>query len=266
MPKLMAVCRTAWALILICLVLFAPVATPAGAEDAFYFVQITDTHLGSPENEKRTRRIVAAVNSLPMKIACVVHTGDICDRKIQNTKACTRAAEIFKEIKVPVYFLAGNHDIDPASDQSRESYTAQFSSLTYSREIQGVRFVFAYTDPLEQGQAMAGYDPFAAVAAELEKAGSRPILLFHHAPSVPDFYNNAVHPGWAEGSRWTALVNRYPVKAVVAGHFHRDELHWLGRVPLYVSGPVADKYGRQACYRIYEYKGGRLSYTAQYLD
>jgi UDP-2,3-diacylglucosamine pyrophosphatase LpxH len=66
--------------------------------------------------------------------------------------------------------------------------------------------------------------------------------------------------------KWVALINQYNVKAVITGHFHRDEFHWLDKVPLYVSVPVAEKFGRQAGFRIYEYKNGKLGYTTQYLE
>ena len=102
----------------------------------------------------------------------------------------------------------------------------------------------------------------------LAAADGKPIILFHHGLSVQDFYNNRFHEGWAETikANWVKLVNKYNVKAVIAGHFHRDEFHWLGKGPLYVSPPVAEKGGRQACFRIYEYRDGKVGYTTQYLE
>ncbi|MFW6303548.1 MAG: metallophosphoesterase family protein, partial [Candidatus Sumerlaeota bacterium] len=77
-----------------------------------------------------------------------------------------------------------------------------------------------------------------------------------------------MHGGWRPEYReaWIKLINRYNVKAVIAGHFHRAEQHWLGDVPLYVAPPVAGYWGRQASYRLYHYQAGRLSFTTQYLD
>ena len=37
------------------------------------------------------------------------------------------------------------------------------------------------------------------------------------------------------------MVNGHNVKAVIAGHFHRDEHHWIGDVPLYVSDKFKGK-------------------------
>jgi predicted MPP superfamily phosphohydrolase len=243
-----------------------------GQDRNFYFVQITDTHLGIPGNKIRTEQVVAAVNLLPMEILCVVHTGDIIDRSKQlDAGVLTDAASIFKNLKPRVHFLPGNNDIllEASTQTSRTAYENAFGSLTSRAEYQGVVFIFAYTDPLRESVDMAGYDPFGAVKNQLDAADGKPVILFHHGPSVDDFYNNRFHGGWAKKTKdnWVALINQYNVKAVITGHFHRDEFHWLGEVPLYVSPPVAEKWGRQACFRIYEYRqNGRIEYTTQYLE
>ncbi|MDD9302515.1 MAG: metallophosphoesterase [Desulfobacter sp.] len=179
------------------------------------------------------------------------------------------ATKIFRTLKPPVYFLAGNNEINLNQPlKGKEAWTRHFGPLISGVDLHGVRLVFAYTDPLEQGVSLNGYDPFEAVQAQLEQAGTKPVILFHHAPSVADFYKNSFHEGWTSGlkARWQTLLDNHKVQAVIAGHFHRDEFHWLGKIPLYVSGPVVEKYGRQACFRIYEYNQGRLGYTAQYLE
>jgi UDP-2,3-diacylglucosamine pyrophosphatase LpxH len=77
-----------------------------------------------------------------------------------------------------------------------------------------------------------------------------------------------MYPGWppAARERFEQLVNAANVKGVLSGHFHRDELHWLGKVPVFVSAPVADYWGRQGSFRLYEYRDGRLSYRTIYLE
>jgi predicted MPP superfamily phosphohydrolase len=241
-----------------------------GQDKGFYFVQITDTHLGIPGNRARTKQVVAAVNRLPMEILCVVHTGDIIDRKKRlDAGVLADVASIFKGLEPVVHFLPGNNDINlEVPQKSRADYERYFGSLISRAEYHGVVFLFAYTDPLRKSVAMEGYDPLGAIQMQLEAANGKPVILFHHGPSVDDFYNNRFHGGWAKKTKenWVTLINQYNVKAVITGHFHRDEFHWLGEVPLYVSPPVAKKWGRQACFRIYEYQDGRIGYTTQYLE
>ena len=101
----------------------------------------------------------------------------------------------------------------------------------------------------------------------LKKSNGKPVIVFHHAPSVDDFYNNKLHTSWEKEIRgkWVKVINAYNVKAVIAGHFHRDEHHWLGNVPLYVSSSIAGYRGRQASFRIYEYSKGKIGYRTQYI-
>jgi len=245
----------------------------SGGEGRFYFVQITDTHLGIPGNKIRTDKVVKAVNGLPMEIVCVVHTGDIVDRTLQGDEGIfPDTLSIFKDLKSRIHFLPGNNDIRlgglTSTKKDRENYEQYFGSLISRAEYNGVIFLFAYTDPLRQSAAMAGYDPLELLKQYLDTAKGKPVVLFHHGPSVDDFYNNKFHGGWSKTVKenWVKLINRYNVKAVIAGHFHRDEFHWLGKVPLYVSPPVAEKWGRQACFRIYEYQNGKIGYTTQYLE
>ena len=66
--------------------------------------------------------------------------------------------------------------------------------------------------------------------------------------------------------RWARLFNEQPeIKAVVAGHLHRDELHWIGSVPIYVASSLARFWDRQPSFRLYEYRDGKLGYWTIYL-
>jgi UDP-2,3-diacylglucosamine pyrophosphatase LpxH len=102
----------------------------------------------------------------------------------------------------------------------------------------------------------------------LSRLKDEQVLLFHHQPSVQDFYLNKVHESWPEIMRnyWSDLLNKYQVEAVIAGHFHRDEHHFLGEVPLFVSPSIAGFWGRQASYRIYHYQKGKLTYQTVYYN
>ena len=77
-----------------------------------------------------------------------------------------------------------------------------------------------------------------------------------------------MHSGWKKEIRnkWVELLNQYNVKAVITGHFHRDEHHWLGKVPLYVYSPISGYWDRQLTYRIYEYRDAKIGYRTQYIQ
>ena len=249
-------------LILFCAAVFAG--------EPFYFVQISDTHFGDGDNAARSRAVVAAVNALPMKIEFVAVSGDMMHAGNFSPAALSEAKEVFGTLNMPVHFVPGNHDLRTTNLAERAAaFTNSFSPLLYSKEYGGVEFVFVCTEPLTGKGVIDGFDPLNEFEQLLQSAPEMPRVVIHHTPSVDDFFEGQVFAGWgktAAGKRWVELLNDYQVKGVLAGHFHRDEFHWLGGVPLYVCPPVSGWLNRQAAFRIFKYCDGQLSYRTQYVD
>ena len=245
-------------------------AWPVCARDDahFRFVQISDTHWGSMDSLAVTRAFVEEINALPLRIEFVVHTGDILSDNIDRESIVAEGKAIMAGLKAPVYYVPGNHDFSPRITNAVELYTRHFGPVNHRADRFGVRCIF-WGSAYGKGLAAAGgVDAFTWLERELKEAGRRPVLIFQHAPAVEDFYNNTLHDGWADDAyrRWVRLLKDADVRAVVTGHFHRDELHWIGDVPVYVTTPVVRYFDRQPSYRIYEYRNGRLAYTTQYRE
>jgi 3',5'-cyclic AMP phosphodiesterase CpdA len=235
----------------------------------FHFVQISDTHFGSLNHSAITARAVADINALPFPIACVVHTGDLFADNAHRPEIVSQALDTMGGLTSPVHYVAGNHDLPTKRlAESLAVYTNHFGGLCSTAEYHGVLFVMLYTEPLRQGFEVAGYDPLAWLERVLAAADGKPVLIFHHAATVEDFYGDRVRPGWPAEARekWNALIASANVKAVFTGHFHRDELHWKGDVPVFVAAPIANYWGRQSSYRIYEYDNGRVGYRTRYIE
>ena len=196
--------------------------------------------------------------------------GDLTQEKLENRSVVTNAIAILSQLKAPVHHVPGNHDIlRRRHNVTSDIYKEHFGEFIEEEEYHGVVCLFVYTEPLAKSFDVPGFDPLKQLEDRLERSNGKPVLIFHHTPSVEDFYRNKMHPGWKGDVRdqWIELINAYNVKGVFAGHFHRDEFHWLGEVPLYVSSSVGDtmKRERQTTYRIYEYKNGRIGYRTQYI-
>lgn len=244
-------------------------AKPAPPAAPFDFVQVTDTHHGHPLHLTRTRQAVDAINALPMPIACVLHTGDLASDNL-DAEAAAAISNEFARLRAPLFFVPGNHDILPRKlDETLEAYRSHFGPLATRHEVHGVTFLALYTEPLRTGIVVPDYDPLAWLANELAASPDQPTIVVHHAPDGPDFYNNQKHEGWPTDSRerWLTTLARGRVEAIIAGHFHRDEVRWneLG-IPTYVASSIASFWGRQASFRIYTYDGGRLSHHTVYLE
>lgn len=243
----------------------------AGAPPAhFYFVQITDSHWGARDGVALTRKAVEAINQLPQKIEFVVHTGDLFADTIDDPAVVQEGLKAMKAIKAPVFYVPGNHDIQQADAAATAAlYRRHFGPFCSRTEVQGVVCLFFYSDPLIGSFTVPACDPLAWLETQLGQAGGKPVIIFQHAPSVGRFLDSGdpAEPVPDTYRPWESLVRRYPaLRAIVAGHIHRDELRWLGAVPVYVSAPLARFWDRQPSFRVYDYWDGRLGYSTVYLQ
>ncbi len=235
----------------------------------FYFVQITDTHIGKGTNLEITQNLVQQINKLPMNIQFVIHTGDILQDGMRDSTNILKAAKVLSELEAPLFYIPGNHDIfQEHLEEEINIFQEYFGDLIFIKEFDEVSFIGLYSNPLAYSFSVKDYDPFLELENALKKTSGKPVIVFHHIPSVSFFYNNTMHDGWENESRnrWEKTLNSYNVIAILAGHFHGSEQHWIGNIPLYVSASVTNRFGRQPSYRIYEYKNGKLSYRTQYED
>lgn len=238
-----------------------PVAAQTGV---LYFAQITDVHLGVLDHDRVFEQAIEALNAAPFPLACLVVTGDLFADTLAKAEVRAVATSVLARVRIPVHVLAGNHDIlEKRAAQDMVLWTNTFGPLAATVDYGGVRFLFVYTEGLFRSSEDRWFDAFGFLERALREAGSRPVLVFHHSAWFPSYYNNALWPSWPPeaAARWVGILRRTGnVKAVIAGHSHRDELHWEGEIPVYVGTPLARFWGRQPMFRIYEFREGRLSY------
>ncbi len=243
-------------------------ADPSGRQ---CFVQISDTHHGHPLHQIRLRQAIDRINALPFPVDFVLHTGDLASDNLANPGVAAAISNEFARLNMPVVFVAGNHDLLPRRlDETLQAYRTFLGPLATRVNTPGFVLLALYTEPLRKKEAsVPGYDALEWLGTQLSGTGDRPVILAHHTPDQPDFYRDQIHEGWPAESRrrWLETLSGGRVVAVLAGHFHRDELHWneLG-IPTYVASSVACFWGRQGSFRIYFYEKGRLSYHTVYLD
>ncbi|MFH2141307.1 MAG: metallophosphoesterase [Bacteroidota bacterium] len=238
-------------------------------DEVFYFVQISDTHLGEFSNDDRTEKIVNSINGLPFDIKFVAHTGDVFQNNVADKKVRSEAKEIFSKLKYPVFFVPGNHDILASHYEKTRDAFIEFAGYTDTVVlIEDKVFLFFYTEPLRDEVIKGTSEKFDFVEKILDNYKDKQIIIFHHTPSVSDFYSNETNENWSKenSKRWKELLNGYTINAIVAGHFHRNEFHWVGEIPLYVASSVAGFWGRQASYKVFKYQNNKLSFWTVYIE
>lgn len=248
----------------------------AGAD--FSFIQLTDTHLSrsrmlskskgydvsSKESIRRSRATVQEIERCALPYELILHTGDLADTT--RDEDLDLAQEILRFSK-PTYFVPGNHDIGYSeAGKNLPGFEKRFGKANQSIEpVAGLRIVLFNSQPLDP---RASEKDREEAFAELEKMLTQPMptILACHCMGFESFYNNQMDPGWPQATRdrWTGMMKKGGVEAVLAGHFHRDELYVAEGIPFYIAGPVIHFWGRQTSFRHWSIKQGVLSYRTLY--
>ena len=270
--RLLALCLA------ICAVGTAPFFAAAAASESFYFVQISDTHHGKWQHHIRFTNAVEQINNLPFPLEVVAHTGDFASDNLHNEASAATISNTLAKINAPVICVPGNHDLsqkgndpDKRLADSLANYRKYIGELGTVYETDNALYITVCTEGLTRDLSSAtDFDPIAFLSDALAKnVSGKPAFVFTHIPDGEDFYNGALHPTrYARRDEWRKTLADGKVTAVIAGHFHRDELQQQDAdgIPTYICPPIADFWGRQGSFRIYEYKNGRLSYRTVYIE
>jgi len=245
-------------------------AEPAATNGShFYFIQMTDTHWGAKDGIAMTRSAVELINRLPVKVEFVAITGDLFSDSIRNEQIVREGVAVLKGLKIPVYCIPGNHDLAPDNFRQTQSiFEENFGPTEQKLTVKGVTCLFLCTEMSSGEKRSAWQVERAAIEKEIGTTID-PVLIFMHRPPLRDVLGNddkETDPlGDVTDSRWTLLFSQRPaIKAVFAGHFHRDEMMWIGAVPVYIAPALARFWDRQPAFRLYEYRNGQINYWTLY--
>lgn len=205
----------------------------ADAEE-FYFVQLSDTHLGfegpkvNPDAPGALKKAVAAVNSLEAQPDFVVFTGDLThttDDPKTRRERMTEFREITSRLRAKsLRFMAGEHD---ASLDRGEAYQEYFGELHYTFDHKGVHFVVL--DNVSDPEAVIGESQLKWLQADLNQLKrDTPIVALTHRPLF-DLY-----PQWDWATRDAASVlsalTPFQDVTVFYGHIHQEHHHMTGHI------------------------------------
>src|SRR5712671_343502 len=160
---------------------------PVGAQDDFFFVQLSDTHWGykgpaNPEAAVELPRAVELVNALPKAPDFVIFTGDLTHTTDDDAERRRRMGEFrahAARLRVPaVRLMAGEHD---ASLDRGQAFQENFGSLRYTFDHKGVHFVAL--DNVSDPKGILGDAQIDWLNRDLKAfAKETPIVVFTHRP------------------------------------------------------------------------------------
>lgn len=291
--------------ILACLLALAAVS-PASPPRSLVLVQWSDIHFGNPAYVAAAWQ-EALAEGLALRPDVALLTGDQIDAACPRGEWLRRRREFFSRFgpvlrslatSRPLIVCLGNNDLYPNYDTSPESleqgllpyrqalgpncYLDDLGHGVYPRTIAGSTWitlnsmVFSPANKY-QGRAEQARRTLEWLQETLRSLPSgRPVVLACHIPPTYDLWDHK--PAWVPQDlvRLQGLLegHRGPV-AVVAGHFHRNEIHadslpGGGAIPILVGGSLSEKYDNQPNWRTYHWtldaSGGlaRATYRLRY--
>ena len=208
--------------------------------DHYYFIQITDSHVGSVELVKR---FVDRVNVFPLPIEFVVNTGDLVGgvdvvMPEKATQQFDRYLDGVKNLNVPLFNLPGNHehvshnvkDADQKHpDYGKGLFRKRLGPTYYSWNCGPVHLVALDGTTLPY-QEKLGTDQLKWLAADLEsQPKGKPIVLFCHQ-SLPML---------RDAKELTKVLQGHRVLAGFCGHLHSTFTTELSGVPVFHTGALS---------------------------
>ena len=208
-------------------------AEKQGAQQDFFFVQLSDSHWGfsgppNPDAAGTLKKAVAAVNSLDQQPDFIVFTGDLTHTTDDAKERRRRMAE-FRDIagglKVKtVRFMAGEHD---AALDRGEAYQEFFGKLNYTFDHKGVHFLVI--DNVSDPAAAVGPAQLQWLKGDLAQLDKEtPIVVLTHRPLF-DLY-----PQWdwatRDGAAVVDLLMPFEYVTVFYGHIHQEHHHMTGHI------------------------------------
>lgn len=236
-------------------------ATDLGGSEPFFFLQLADTQMGIKskdqdfENEKiNLDRAVDHINRL--QPAFVVITGDLVNKPGDAAQIAALKAGLAKiKPQIPVYFVAGNHDVgNQPTPESLAAYRKTFGLDYFAFSLHGCRFII-FNSELAAHPALAkeaGEQQKKWLKAELQSDAvrtARQTVVFGHRPlyvrepaEKEDYHNFPPEPR----AECLDLFHSARIAAYVTGHLHRNLLRREKNMEMITSDALSVSIGQGA--------------------
>ena len=233
-------------------------AARAAAPRPFFFIQLTDPQLGMfsenadfVQDAANLELAVAGVNRLHP--AFVIITGDLINRpgdaaQIAEYRRITGRIDP----SIPVYHLAGNHDVgNVPTPATLAAYTGVFGPARYVFHHQGLTGIVLNStvihSPQETPEELAAQERWLRRELAVAQAGgAQHIVVFQHHPwflktaDEPDQYFNIP---LARRGTYLGLFRDHGVRYLFCGHYHRNAEARDGAFTAITSGSVGKPLG-----------------------
>jgi len=219
------------------------------SQSTISFVQITDTHIKSPESQQKLQDVLDDIDLLLRKPVFIINSGDITE--FGSEKEFQAYLDIVDSYDFQFYHLIGNHDIR-WSNVGKKRFKKMAGPLYQSFDYGEVHFIL-----LDSGMLLEQYGHFSSqqlkwLEQDLAKTGKeQPIIISAHHPL---FLKKCYVDNELELLK---IIDDYNVVLFLSGHCHQNR-HWkLNGIDFLMTQAVMSK---NPGYRIIKvYPNGKIS-------
>lgn len=243
--------------VLLCLLILG--AATLHAADTGFFIEMSDPQMGmfakdanSLHEQANLQFAVDSINRL--KPMFVVVSGDLVNRSGDPQEIAAYRSLIAKiDPAIPVYNVAGNHDVDNhPTPQTLATYRKVFGKDYYAFDASGIRGIVLDSNLIVAPEHVPGEAEaqLSWLQHELERAQRdhvENLYVFQHIPyflahaDEPDQYYNVP---LAIRRRYLELFHRFGVKCIFAGHYHQNRVAADGSLTMVTTGAVGLPHGQ----------------------
>ena len=253
---------------------------------SFFFVQLADTQYGMYSGNQGFEREVALVQQAVAHInrlrpRFVIVCGDLTNAIPEKERYSPQVAQFQKDFskvdaEIPLVCVCGNHDVgNRPTSASIDSYRRNFGDDYFSFWVGGVCNIVLNSSVLKDPADTPGVlaDQQSWLRQQLKDASSakaQHILLFQHHPfflkteDEPDQYFNIP---LKRRTPLLAELKQAKVRAVFAGHYHRNSYGKAGELAMITTGPVGRPFGKdRSGIRVVQVHEDNISHTYYGMD
>ncbi|HSR69138.1 MAG TPA: metallophosphoesterase [Acidobacteriota bacterium] len=189
---------------------------------------------------KVLRQGVEALNQRSPDV--VIHVGDLVESTLEPEQVrqdFQQAADLLNRLNADWYLTAGDHDVNPpdfvqnSTDRSRETLFKQLygavnpkaaNQLYYGFDVKGYHFISLYALEHLHTDPRWGNVFFSEISDAQYRWLQGDLMAHQSATGMVVFLHQPLWYNWSSWSRVHDLLKDYPVKAVIAGHFHYNQM------------------------------------------
>ena len=225
------------------------VAATAWAQD-FSFAYMTDVHISvGGQSVEDARKCMADINR-QKGLSFVIFAGDITE--FGSDEEIKLAKEIFEELTIPYYIVAGNHDAK-WSESGCNTFLEVFGYEMFDFEKDGIRFVGCNSGPnMRMAPALVPRETIVwldSLSQAIDPA--QPLIFINHYPMDTSVLNY---------TQVLDCLKKMNTQLMMCGHWHQDRAMDFEGIPGMIGRSTQKTGKRGPGYNIVKVKGSTITF------